>query len=100
MYSNNLDIDIIDFLDLINETLSYSFIEKWRHKYSEKFIKHFQMKLLDAMNKQKPIKIEMLYNYLTKKCKYSPEQVVNFFDTIDIELYRPFIFGSLKKTSF
>tara|TARA_R110001583_G_scaffold73623_2_gene204755 strand:- start:4646 stop:4948 length:303 start_codon:yes stop_codon:yes gene_type:complete len=100
MYSNNLDIDIIDFLDLINETLSYSFIEKWRHKYSEKFIKHFQMKILDAMNKQKPIKIEMLYNYLTKKCKYSPEQVVNFFDTIDIELYRPFIFGTLKKTSF
>ena len=100
MYSNNLDIDIIDFLDLINETLSYSFIEKWRHKYSEKFIKHFQMKILDAMNKQKPIKLEMLYNYLTKKCKYSPEQVVNFFDTIDIELYRPFIFGTLKKTSF
>ena len=98
--NNNLDIDIIDFLDLINETLSYSFIEKWRHKYSEKFIKHFQMKILDSMNKQKPIKIEMLYNYLTKKCKYSPEQVLNFFDTIEIEIYRPFIFGTLKKTSF
>ena len=80
--NNNLDIDIIDFLDLINETLSYSFIEKWRHKYSEKFIKHFQMKILDSMNKQKPIKIEMLFNYLTKKCKYSPEQVINFFNTI------------------
>jgi hypothetical protein len=95
--NNNLDIDIIDFLDLINETLSYSFIEKWRHKYSEKFVKHFQMKILDSMNKQKPIKIEMLFNYLTKKCKYSPEQVLNFFDTIDIEIYRPFIFGTLKK---
>jgi len=98
--NNNLDIDIIDFLDLINETLSYSFIEKWRHKYSEKFIKHFQMKILDSMNKQKPIKIEMMYNYLTKKCKYSPEQVINFFDTIEIEIYRPFIFGTLKKPSF
>ena len=97
---SNLDIEIIDFLDLINETLSYSFIEKWRHKYSEKFVKHFQMKILDSMNKQKPIKIEMLYNYLTKKCKYSPEQVINFFDTIDIEIYRPFIFGTLKKPSF
>ena len=95
--TNNLDIDIIDFLDLINETLSYSFIEKWRHKYSEKFIKHFQLKILDSMNKQKPIKIEMLFNYLTKKCKYSPEQVINFFNTIDIEIYRPFIFGTLKK---
>ena len=58
------------------------------------------MKILDSMNKQKPIKIEMLYNYLTKKCKYSPEQVLNFFDTIEIEIYRPFIFGTLKKPSF
>ena len=97
MNNSNLDVDIIDFLDLINETLSYSFIERWRHKYSEKFIKHFQLKLLESMNKQKPIKLEMLYNYLTKKCKYSPEQVHNFFDTIDIEIYRPFIFGPLKK---
>jgi hypothetical protein len=86
MNNSNLDIDIIDFLDLINETLSYSFIERWRHKYSEKFIKHFQMKILESMNKQKPIKLEMLYNYLTKKCKYSPDQVINFFDTIDIEI--------------
>jgi hypothetical protein len=94
--NNSLDIDIIDFLDLINETLSYSFIEKWRHKYSEKFIKHFQLKILDAMNKQKPIKISILYNYLTKKCKYSNDQVMNFFDTIDIDIYRPFIYGKLK----
>ena len=97
MNNSTLDIDIIDFLDLINETLSYSFVERWRHKYSEKFIKHFQIKVLESMNKQKPIKIEMLYNYLTKKCKYSQEQVLNFFDTIDIEIYRPFIYGTLKK---
>ena len=97
MQSENLDVDIIDFLDLLNETLSASFVEKWRHKYSEKFIKHFQLKLLSALNKQKPLKLEMLYNYLTKKCKYSPEQVINFFDTIEIEIYSPFIFGRLKK---
>ena len=100
MYNENTDIDIIDFLDLINDTLSSSFVERWRYKYSEKFIKHFQLKLLASLNKQKPIKLEMLYNYLTKKCKYSPEQVHNFFNTIDIEIYRPFIFGSLKKSSF
>jgi hypothetical protein len=99
MYTNNLDIEIIDFLDLINETLSTTFVEKWRHKYSEKFIKHFQLKLLSALTKQKPIKIELLYNYLTKKCKYSPEQVTNFFETIEIEIYSPFIYGRLKKTS-
>lgn len=96
--SYNLDVDIIDFLDLINETLSYSFVEKWRHKYSEKFIKHFQFKILDAMNKQKPIKAEMLYNYLTKKCKYSHDQVQNFFASVDIDIYRPFIYGSYPKT--
>ena len=99
MNNSNLDIEIIDFLDLINETLSHSFVEKWRHKYSEKFIKHFQVKILDSINKQKPIKVEMLYNYLTKKCKYSPEQVLSFFNTIEIDIYRPFIFGTLKTPS-
>ena len=97
MQSENLDIEIIDFLDLLNETLNSSFVEKWRYKYSEKFIKHFQLKLLQALNKQKPIKIEMLYNYLTKKCKYSPEQVINFFNSIEIDIYSPFIYGKLKK---
>jgi len=97
MQSENLDIDIIDFLDLLNETLSSTFVEKWRYKYSEKFIKHFQLKLLQALNKQKPIKIEMLYNYLTKKCKYSDDQVRNFFNTIEIDIYSPFIYGRLKK---
>jgi len=97
--SSNLDIEIIDFLDLINETLSYSFVEKWRHKFSEKFVKHFQLKILDAMNKQKPIKLEMLFNYLTKKCKYSPDQVNKFFVSIEIDLYHPFIYGTWPKTS-
>ena len=97
MHSDNLDIEIIDFLDLINDTLSYSFVEKWRHKYSEKFIKHFQLKLLSALNKQKPLKLDMLFNYLTKKCKYSDEQVTNFFSTIEIDIYAPFIYGRLKK---
>ena len=96
---DSLDIEIIDFIDLINHTLSSDFIELWRYKYSEKFIKHFQLKILSAITKQKPIKIELLFNYLTKKCKYSPEQVINFFDTIEIEIYNPFIYGRLKKPS-
>tara|TARA_R110002110_G_scaffold25415_2_gene94343 strand:+ start:736 stop:1029 length:294 start_codon:yes stop_codon:yes gene_type:complete len=97
MYSDNLDIEIIDFIDLLNETLSVSFVEKWRYKYSEKFIKHFQLKLLSALDKQKPLKKEMLYNYLTKKCKYAPDQVLHFFEAIEIDIFRPFIFGTLKK---
>ena len=97
MYSDNLDIEIIDFIDLLNETLSVSFVERWRYKYSEKFIKHFQLKLLSALDKQKPLKKEMLYNYLTKKCKYAPDQVLHFFEAIEIDIFRPFIFGTLKK---
>ena len=97
MQSENLDIDIIDFLDLLNETLSSSFVEKWRYKYSEKFIKHFQFKLLDALDNQKPLKIDTLYLYLSKKCSYSREQILDFFSSIDIELYYPIIHGKLTK---
>ena len=94
---DNLDIDIIDFIDLMNITLSSDFTEKWRYKYSEKFVKHFQLKLLSSLSNQKPLKIDALFNYLTKKCKYSPEQVVSFFDSIDIDLYRPLISGRFTK---
>jgi len=94
---SNIDIDLIDFIDLINSTLSNDFVQKWRHKYSERFIKHFQVKILNCMSKQKPLKVDTLYLYLTKKCKYSPEQVINFFDTVEIDLYRPLIYGRLTK---
>lgn len=94
--NTNLDIDIIDFLDLINVTLSSSFVEKWKYRYSEKFIKQFQLKLLQSLNKQKPLKRNTLYNYLTKKCSYSPEQVLNFFEAIDIDCYYPLVIGKLK----
>tara|TARA_R110000824_G_scaffold6209_8_gene28718 strand:+ start:760 stop:1056 length:297 start_codon:yes stop_codon:yes gene_type:complete len=96
MYSNS-DIEFIDFIDLINNTLSNDFLEKWRYRFSEKFIKHFQIKILNSLTKRKVIKIETLYNYLTKKCKYSEEQVDNFFDAIDIYIYSPIIQGKLKK---
>jgi hypothetical protein len=95
--SINLDIDIIDFLDLINTTLSLSFIEKWKYRYSEKFVKQFQMKLLQCLHKQKPLKVNTLYSYLTKKCSYSPEQVQNFFKAIEIDLYYPLVVGKLTK---
>ena len=81
------DIELVDFMDLINYTLHNDFVEKWRYKYSEKFIKHFQIKILESLNKQKIIKLSSLFNYLTKKCRYSPEQVENFFVSIDISIY-------------
>lgn len=87
----NIDIAFIDFMDLINHTLHRDFVEKWRYKYSEKFIKHFQIKILESLNKQKIIKQSSLFNYLTKKCRYSPEQVENFFTSVDIDIYYPLI---------
>ena len=93
----NSDIDIIDFIDLLNFTLSKKFSDLWRFKYSEKFIKHFQIKILQSLSNQKPLKIDTLFIYMTKKCKYSPAQVLNFFDSIDIYGYYPFIIGKLTK---
>ena len=97
MNNSNPDIDIIDFIDLLNHTLSRQFVELWRYKYSEKFIKHFQVKILQSLSNQKPLKIDTLFTYLTKKCKYSQEQVLNFFESINIRSYYPFIVGKLTK---
>jgi len=92
----DIDVDIVDFLDLIDETLSNKFILTWRHRFSEKFLKQFQLKILSSLSKQKPLKLKSLFNYLTRKCSYSPEQVTNFFGSIDIDLYRPLIQGSMQ----
>tara|TARA_R110002020_G_scaffold6364_5_gene26962 strand:- start:5410 stop:5697 length:288 start_codon:yes stop_codon:yes gene_type:complete len=91
--NESTDIEFIDFIDLINTTLSNEFVEKWRYRFSEKFIKHFQIKILNSLTKRKVLKIDTLYNYLTKKCKYSPEQVDNFFKAVDITIYSPLIQG-------
>jgi hypothetical protein len=94
---SNTDIDIIDTIDLINYTISDKFIEQWRHKYSIKFLKQFQFKLLDSFQKRKPIKIDSLFTFFVNKNKYSPTQVTNFFKSIDIDLYSPIIYGKPKK---
>ena len=93
----NTDIDLVDFMDLINYTLHKDFVEKWRYKYSEKFIKHFQIKILESLNKQKIIKKSSLYNYMTKKCRYSADQVENFFVSIDINIYSPLIINDTQR---
>jgi len=99
MYQGNLDTEIIDFIDLIDDALSSAFTERWRHKYSERFIKLFQLKIISALSAQKPIKIDTLFNYLTKKGKYSPETVNNFFKTIDIEMFHPVVLRKKFKPS-
>jgi hypothetical protein len=92
---SNFDEDIVDFLDLINFTLSDEFIDKWKFRFSIKFIKEFQNKVIKSLKDRKPIKMESLFKYLSKKCGYSDEQVKNFFEAIDVSIYHPLILGNL-----
>lgn len=94
---SNQEQDIIEFIDLINYTLSEEFSKKWSNKYSIKFIEIFKLRLLKSLKEQKPIKINTLYNIYKLNYHYSNEQIINFFNSIDIDLYRPLITGDLKK---
>ena len=84
---------LYEFTELLDFTLSNSFIERWKGKYSIKFLKLFQTRLMKSMSDRRPLKISTLYTFLTKKCDYSKDQVLNFFDSIDITVYNPLIKG-------
>jgi hypothetical protein len=90
MYYDNSN-ELIDLIDLVNFTLHNDFIEKWKYKYSEKFLSAFQYKLLDSLSKRKPLTILSLKNFFMKKLKYSEDQIDNFFESIEIELYTPIL---------
>lgn len=96
---SNIDIEIVDFIDLVNFTLSEEFIDKWKFRFSIKFLKEFQGKVIKSLKDRKPIKIESLYKHLSNKCGYSQAQVKNFFDAIDIGIYHPLILGKLSGLS-
>jgi len=91
MYSTeyNDHVNIVDFIDLIDFTLSKDFIDKWKYKYSERFLKVFQLKIVESLSKKRPIKRSVLTNYFHKKLKYSMDQISNFYDSIDLDLYYP-----------
>lgn len=88
---NDTKVEIFEFYDLLEYTLSFKFRNKWKYIYSEKMIKIFQLKLLHSFKQGKPIKRKSLLNYMMTKGKYKKEVIEDFFDTIDLELYRPFI---------
>ena len=83
--------EIIEFIDLLDYTFSDKFVSKWRYRFSTAFIKKFQYKLLKTVSDKKPLKKKSLYHYMTKKCKYSEEQVQDFFEAIEIEIYYPLV---------
>lgn len=91
MIATTLDNDLVDFFDHLDHVLSSEFILRWKFKYSSKFLKNFQIKLLQALDKNKPLKRSTLFNYLTKRCKYGEEQTLNFFRTIDLDLLYPLV---------
>lgn len=95
--TDNVDIEIIDFLDLIDNTLSKKFIETWRYRFSERFLRQFQLKLLSTLGGSKPLKATTLFNYLTNKCSYNKIQVLDFFEAIDLEIYYPVIKGPIPR---
>jgi len=84
---------LYEFTELLEFTLSNEFISRWKGKYSIKFLKLFQTRLMKSMSDRRPLKITTLFTFLTKKCDYSKEQVLNFFDSIDISIYNPLIKG-------
>lgn len=83
--------DLFEFLELVNFTLSPVFKEKWRFKYSSKFVEDFQLKILETFEKKKPIKKKALTLFLTEKCGYAQTQVEDFYKSIEIDLYFPLI---------
>jgi len=92
---SNIDTEIVEFIDLINFTLSDDFLDKWKYRFSGKFLKEFQAKIIKSLKDRKPIKIESLYKHLSNKCGYSTFQVKNFFEAIDVSIYYPVILGKL-----
>lgn len=83
--------ELYEFLELINFTLSPSFKEKWRFKYSSKFIEDFQTKIFESLEKRKPVTKKALSLFLIQKCGYAQTQVDDFYKSIDLEIYFPLI---------
>jgi len=87
--------ELSDLMELLDFTLSSKFIETWKHKYSEHFIKLFQSKIVESLKKEKPIKINSLVLAMKKNDKYSSDQITNFLKSIDVSLYYPVIQGKI-----
>ena len=90
------DIQLMEFMDQVEYCLSLRFKEKWRHKYSSHFVKIFQERVLNALDTQKPVKKSSLFTTYTKKYKYNPDVVFDFFESIEIGLYYPVVFDDPK----
>ena len=82
-------IETSEFFEQIDYGLSLTFREKWRHKYGTQLIHIFQDRLINALEKQKPLQREVFISSLVNKHKYNKNVIEDFLDDIDIGLYRP-----------
>lgn len=93
---NNIDTELIDLMELIEFTMSIDFLDKWKMKYGERLIRLFQIKILDSLKKQKPLKLNSLCKFLIVDSGFNQEIVINFLNDIDSELYYPMILGKIE----
>lgn len=87
----NLDNEIAEFLEQIDYALSFKFKEKWKHRFSTTFINVFQEKIITALKRQKPFKLSTLEMTYIKKYNYKKEYVRDFYECINIGLYKPLV---------
>lgn len=92
---DNIDTELIDLMELIEFTMSIDFLDKWKMKYGERLIRLFQIKILDSLKKQKPLKLNSLCKFLIVDSGFNQEIVINFLNDIDNDLYYPIILGKI-----
>lgn len=93
----NIETDLIDLMDTLEFTISKDFLNKWKFKYGERLIRLFQIKILDSLKKQKPLKLKNLTKFLVVDSGFNVEVVKNFYLDVEFDIYYPIITGSLKE---
>ena len=88
---DSLTTEIAEFLEQIDYALSFEFRDKWKHRFSTSFVTIFQQKIINALKRQKPFKLSQLTSTYMKKYNYNESYVSDFYDSIDVRLYRPLI---------
>lgn len=92
----NIDTELLDIMDLIQFTLSQEFIDKWKMKYGERILRLYQIKILNSLKTQKPIKLKSLVRFLVNDSGYNQELVKCFLLDIEYDIYSPILLGNLR----
>lgn len=93
---DNIDTELIDLMELIEFTMSIDFLNRWKMKYGERLIRLFQIKILDSLKKQRPLKLNSLCKFLIVDSGFNGEVVLNFLNDIDNEIYFPILTGKVQ----